>query len=339
MLVRIIRDRRKAWTWDARRQLSETRRSGGKPAALAYEYIQSDDNGNGNGNGNGEEKKLAVVCHGIMGNHKNLRQISTKFANAFPNYEMLLVTHRAHGKSERGEAPHNLEACANDLLELIRSEGKQPDMLIGHSFGGKVSLSVLKHLHDLHLEQDTRPDQDPILPPRMTWILDCPPGLWNKDIAADTNPLSQSVEAVMSTLKELDEPFESKKHLIKVLTDYGYSTMLAQWMSLNLERKPERGKGFYFSFDLQILQNLFESHKKTDLWPVLESEWIAQEDCRVHFVQATENNAWTSEITDRFVKVNEANPNIQLTPFDAGHWLHVQKPQELFDLMAPSFVS
>jgi len=59
----------------------------------------------------------------------------------FPAFDGLVVSHRAHGGSDAGPEPHNLFACAEDLHHLLQDMGRQPDVLCGHSFGGKVALA------------------------------------------------------------------------------------------------------------------------------------------------------------------------------------------------------
>lgn len=43
---------------------------------------------------NSDIPKTAVVLHGIMGSHKNLRSISQRLAASYPNFQLLLVTLR-----------------------------------------------------------------------------------------------------------------------------------------------------------------------------------------------------------------------------------------------------
>lgn len=51
---------------------------------------------------------------------------------------------RNHGKSAELDGflpPHNLENAAKDLANLVRSQGWDwPDVVVGHSMGGKVAL-------------------------------------------------------------------------------------------------------------------------------------------------------------------------------------------------------
>lgn len=55
-----------------------------------------------------------------------------------------MVDLRNHGKSAGLEGivpPHDMENAAEDLANLVKSQGwKWPDAVIGHSMGGKVAL-------------------------------------------------------------------------------------------------------------------------------------------------------------------------------------------------------
>jgi hypothetical protein len=62
----------------------------------------------------------------------------------FPSWQVLLVDLRCHGDSAAAAGappapgPHTVDAAAQDVLELLRRRRAFPNMLIGHSFGGKA---------------------------------------------------------------------------------------------------------------------------------------------------------------------------------------------------------
>lgn len=81
-------------------------------------------------------------------------------------YQVLLVDLRNHGESAGIEkpGPHNVNTAANDILALLRSLRIFPKILIGHSFGGKVVMSMVRQFGDR-------------LPfPVDCWVLDTLPG-------------------------------------------------------------------------------------------------------------------------------------------------------------------
>ena len=61
---------------------------------------------------------------------------------------MVLVDLRNHGKSAEVEGlspPHDLTNAAKDVANLVDSEGwAWPDVVIGHSLGGKVALQYVE---------------------------------------------------------------------------------------------------------------------------------------------------------------------------------------------------
>lgn len=66
----------------------------------------------------------------------------------FPHWQVVVVDLRCHGESAAaagGQAavgPHTVESSARDVLHLLRELRMFPNMLVGHSFGGKVVMSM-----------------------------------------------------------------------------------------------------------------------------------------------------------------------------------------------------
>lgn len=60
----------------------------------------------------------------------------------------MLVDLRCHGESAAANGgqpaigPHTVQTAAKDVLSLLRDQMIFPHMLVGHSFGGKVILSM-----------------------------------------------------------------------------------------------------------------------------------------------------------------------------------------------------
>ena len=45
--------------------------------------------------------------------------------------------------------PHSVSAAAQDVVDTVAQLGRAPDMVIGHSFGGKVVKPCIAFLHAL----------------------------------------------------------------------------------------------------------------------------------------------------------------------------------------------
>ena len=66
-------------------------------------------------------------------------------SQGFPSWQVLLVDIRCHGESAKLPTPpgrHGVETAAQDILRLLSQLKLFPEVLIGHSFGGKVVMSM-----------------------------------------------------------------------------------------------------------------------------------------------------------------------------------------------------
>ncbi|RVW48115.1 40S ribosomal protein S14 [Vitis vinifera] len=92
----------------------------------------------------------AFVVHGLLGSGRNWRSFSRNLAATLSNsssssdWRMVLVDQRNHGRSAEVEGlypPHDIVNAAQDLANLVKSQGwAWPDVVMGHSLGGKVAL-------------------------------------------------------------------------------------------------------------------------------------------------------------------------------------------------------
>lgn len=90
----------------------------------------------------------------------------------FPSWQVLLVDLRCHGESARitrspVPSDHSVTSAAADVLRTLRALRLFPHVLMGHSFGGKVVLSMSSQFSG-GLPQLPRPVQ--------VWVLDSLPG-------------------------------------------------------------------------------------------------------------------------------------------------------------------
>eukprot|EP00854_Cymbomonas_tetramitiformis_P022910 gene22910-27698_t len=78
----------------------------------------------------------------LAGSGRNWRSFSRQLGKELEKssshpWRFLLVDQRNHGQSTfRGhEGPHTIDVCAQDIVKLL--DGRAPDVLVGHSLGGK----------------------------------------------------------------------------------------------------------------------------------------------------------------------------------------------------------
>ena len=261
--------------------------------------------------------KLGLLLHGALGSGSNLRSLATKLGKLRPEYRFCLVDLRHHGESQGAPPPNTLQACANDLSALIEQLGQTPELIAGHSFGGKTALMFAQ-----------------LFPGRVRqfWILDSNPG-------SQEPTLDNEVIRVIQTVRQTTTPAVDRAHVVAELGALGISTGTANWLATNLQRQPE---GFVWRFNLDAIYELMLDYFRVDLWPVLEDA-RAGSDFRV--VVAENSDRWAPENRARLqamleiVRLREPTVRengtvaLHIVP-NAGHWLHVDNPAFLLDLMS-----
>lgn len=261
--------------------------------------------------GSDAAEKTAIVLHGALGSGQNFRSFAKKLMAARPDYSFVLADLRAHGRSHAAPPPHTLEHAARDLTQLrdtLRREHPElpePRCLIGHSLGGKVALECAR-LGELMLTQ--------------LFILDSNPGSQDPDAADE-------IRSVIAGVRSVPMPAASRASVVEHLRARGLSAGLSNWMTTNLER---RGDELHWLFDLSAIEELLRDYFCRDLWPFLEQRRDAPE---VRLVVAEQSDRWSAEMRARAFGLSaETHVQTRVLP-DAGHWLHVDNPLGLLDLM------
>ena len=249
----------------------------------------------------------AMIVHGIMGSHRNWKSFARRLTDLYPRWRFILPDLRNHGASTGAPPPHDLKACANDLSTLIAHVGHRVRVMIGHSFGGKVVLA--------HAQQT----QEPV---EALWVLDSPPGE-----TATRGGQDGDVEHVIRAVQDFPVPTPNRQALMQYLADRGFSDTLARWMTTNLRRTPD---GFDWTFATRELLPMLAAYREVDLWPFIEHAPLNQS---IHIVRAADSDRWTTEDLGRLDELFPAHAHV--LP-DAGHWLHVDNPEALAQLLALS---
>jgi len=255
--------------------------------------------------------KLALLLHGALGSGNNLRSLAVKIGKLRPEYRFCLVDLRHHGASRGAPRPNTLEACARDLAALVERLGQEPAVIAGHSFGGKTALMFAE-----------------LFPgrARQVWILDSNPGT---QAPTSDNEVIRVLGAVQSTTT----PAAERAQVVSELVAQGLSSGTAQWLATNLQHDPG---GFVWRFDLDAIHELLLDYFRVDLWASLASR-AADTDLRV--VVAEHSDRWAPENRERLQTLasQPGGPRLHVVP-NAGHWLHVDNPGYLIELMERDLV-
>ncbi|MED6218115.1 hypothetical protein PIB30_023830 [Stylosanthes scabra] len=270
----------------------------------------------------------AVFLHGILGCRKNWGTFAKRMAKEFPTWQFLLVDLRCHGDSTSINkiGPHTVASAALDVLKLVRELRITPRVLVGHSFGGKVVLSMV--------DQAAKPLARPV----RIWVLDATPGKVRAGGDGENHPAE-----LISLLSTLPKEVSSKRDIVKVLTQQGFSNDVAQWVVTNLRPTSSFGSqssGFSWVFDLRGIAEMYQSYEETNLWKIVED---VPQGVHMNFLKAERSlHRWALEDLQRIHAAeelaSEEGGGVEMHVLeDAGHWVHADNPDGLFRILSSSF--
>lgn len=245
------------------------------------------------------------LLHGFFGSGRNWSAIARGIVRARPDWDAVLVDLRLHGDSEGAQPPHTVQSCGADVARLAASlpPSGGPSALLGHSFGGKVSLAAMEEI---------RP------PCIQTWVIDSTPSAGATAAGAQT---------MMRLLKSIPGPFESRRDGADAVERGGFPRFVAEWMATNLVRI---GDGFAWRFNMVEMHALLADFFRADLWAQVESPPPA---CEVRFVRATRDSILSESDASRIERLQSEGHAVQLDSLQGGHWLNMDNPDGLIALI------
>ncbi len=278
---------------------------------------------------------LAFVMHGVLGSGHNLRSMAKKLSDARPDYRFVLIDLRYHGKSVGAPPPHHLEACADDLIDLAQHLGRAPRAVIGHSLGGKVALAYAKRQESpLSGYRTSTPLTQGAL--AQVWTLDSDPG-------AQQPGSNHQVYQVVRALITHPGPFAARDDAVAAIVSTGLSTGLAHWLATSMDRKPD---GYHFRFEMDHIVELLKDYFSLDYWPYLEhiAERGLSAPVSYELLVAENSDRWSGSMKERAATLH-AEPGdprhgrirVHHLP-DAGHWVHVDNPQGLHQILVDHLI-
>ncbi|PPD93532.1 hypothetical protein GOBAR_DD09535 [Gossypium barbadense] len=292
---------------------------------------------------------------------------------SFLAVQFVLVDLRCHGDSAsiKKRGPHTVASTALDVLKLIAQLRITPRVLIGHSFGGKVVLSMV--------EQAAKPLPRPV----RVWVLDATPGKVRAGQDGEDHP-----GKLISFLRKLPKEVSSKRDIVNALIQEGFSKDVAQhyncryfyifvpcsmsslklayaiilasfgkgspelravtfnqlsWVVTNLRptgAASSSSSSFSWVFDLEGISEMYESYEETNLWKVVEN---LPRGVHVNFLKAERSlHRWALEDLQRIHAAEESAADegggVEMHVLeDAGHWVHADNPDGLFRILSFSF--
>lgn len=235
--------------------------------------------------------------HGVLGQGRNWRSFASRAIDGMGAVRAVLPDLRNHGAHPPRPGPHTLRAAAQDL-EALTSEHGPPDLVVGHSLGGKVALQWLG--------LGTLPA------PTRVWVLDAAPGV-------DRMPTELDPAEVLAALRAAPMPAPSREPVRAHLREQGLPEPIVMWLLTSAER---RGDGWHWMYDLDGVDEMLHDFRRSDLWHIADSP-------RVDLVMAEHGGRWSPTERERAA----ASAARFHTVLGAGHWLHVDKPAATLELL------
>jgi len=303
-----------------------------------------------------------IFLHGILGSGANWRTFAKQVTSARPEIGALLVDLRLHGDSLAGFAPpHTLEAAATDIVETIASMPAvrgNVRAILGHSFGGKVGIELARQLgagrplskEPLSKEEEERPEAEreiaktassdtkttsPVVPEtgrrsgavlateeplEHLFVIDSTPS------ARPDHRGSSGVKHIVELLTELPTELPDRNAFTAWIEERGVSRPTAMWLAMNVRPIPNTTR-FAFRIDVPAVRTMMDDYFQRDLWPIIESP---PREMTTHLIVGGKSEVVDESDRDHAVRCPLATVDVIE---DAGHWVHVDAPQRLLDLV------
>ncbi|WP_375434284.1 alpha/beta fold hydrolase [uncultured Hymenobacter sp.] len=238
-----------------------------------------------------------VVLHGLFGTLDNWQTLARRWAEA--GHRVITVDLRNHGRSFHSPE-HSYELMSADVLALFDRLQLGADVtLLGHSMGGKVAMRFA-------LDHPTRLAR--------LVVVDIAPRL--SDMAHQDEILA-GLHAVNLTA------LESRQQADEALAVHIRQPGVRQFLLKNLYRQEDNS--FAWRQNLRTL-----SEKIADIGAEISGPTPFLKPTL--FIRGGKSDYVTTE--DKLYGIPALFPNSQVeTIVDAGHWVHAEKPDEVFGLV------
>jgi pimeloyl-ACP methyl ester carboxylesterase len=238
-----------------------------------------------------------VILHGLFGTLDNWQTLARRWATE-AGLRVISVDLRNHGRSFHNPE-HTYAVMAQDVLALFDHLQLGPDTtLMGHSMGGKVAMRLALD----HPERLARLIVVDIAPrfSDMEHQDDILEGLHAVDLAAITN----------------------RQEADTALAQYVENLGTRQFLLKNLYRKEDNS--FAWRINLEVLAAQLPAVGEATIGEPFSKPAL--------FIRGGKSNYITPD--DKLHGIPALFPNSEVaTVVDAGHWVHAEKPEEIFEMV------
>jgi len=236
-----------------------------------------------------------IILHGLFGMLDNWQTLARQFAEHFSVY---IVDQRNHGKSSHSpEMDYYL--LAEDVADFMDQQGLESACVLGHSMGGKTAMQ---------LAMDYTHKVDKLV------VVDIAP----KSYPAGHDEIFKAFFSV--DLESIDNRKEADEQMQKVIKDFG----IRQFLLKNLSRDKE-GK-YYWKANIKAIQDVYPAIIENSVGP------FQQFDNPTLFIKGGKSERYIEMDDWATITTHFSDAKLEIIE-DTGHWVHAEKPKELFDLV------
>ena len=239
-----------------------------------------------------------VILHGLFGTLDNWHSLARRWAEE-AGLRVLSVDLRNHGRSFHSPE-HSYALMSEDVIQLLDHLGLGPNVtLMGHSMGGKVAMRLALD----HPERLAR-----------LIVVDIAPRFSDMEHQDDILAGLQAVDFTTCTNRQ-EADAALAKHISNVST--------RQFLLKNLYRKEDNTFAWRINLPVLAAQLAAIGEATTAPAPFMKPAL---------FIRGGKSDYITTE--DKLHGIPALFPNSEVaTVVDAGHWVHAEKPEEVFGLV------
>ncbi len=233
-----------------------------------------------------------IILHGLFGMLDNLLPLAKKIEDS--GYMVILIDQRNHGRSPHSDEM-NYMLMSEDVAQFMNDNWIHEAIIIGHSMGGKTALQLTAN-HE---------------------------SMVSKLVVIDIGikKYQHGHHDVFDALFDVDlSTIESRSDVQDILMSKLNHLGTVQFLMKNLSRNPEGG--FEWKANLKALHLQYEN--------IVDGiKWDHPCDTETLFIKGEKSPYILEE--DK-ADIQNVLPNSRFSTIaDAGHWVHVDAPDELFN--------
>ncbi|PFG46036.1 esterase [Vibrio sp. ES.051] len=232
--------------------------------------------------------QTVVLIHGLFGSLSNLGLLAR---DLIKDHSVISIDLRNHGLSFHSDT-HNYNEMAKDVAQLLQYLNVDPSIVIGHSMGGKVAMTLVEIAPELV---------------KQLVVLDMAP------VAYTTNRHDNVFNGLHAVIK--DSP-ANRQQAMDILAQHIDIDAVRQFLSKSLYKN---GDKMDWRFNVQ---NLFNNYTEIIGW-----QEIIPTEIPTLFVKGGDSDYLMPEHQPAVQKqFKQAKAHIIA---NTGHWLHAEKPAEV----------